>query len=479
MTLQELHDHLVPQFPAYAHKDMQTAVRVLAKTLHYPDPQHCPLDQFNQPLPSLYRRVETYLIDQGKSPHTIRNTKNNLSRLFRLAESYHLFSIKPLPLTPRYGYDTRPARPGSAASHNRGTHLPYKDWPPALQEAFTAFTTWATDHVVPEREASLRKRSSTIKRYRISFEAYFGFLHHTQHLTPLTFDHLFDITLVTAFVQWHVNEIHHRSTIVIGMFLRDLLALTRQYRPLPELRSQLAALRKTLPTPSPVYNKDDAWVPLSMLDEIGHALWPRKLPHQHRSGPKHPALRSALYAGFSLMFRLWTYIPYRQRNMREMQLGDNLHKDAQGKWRLTFRGEQLKVAVKRGRENIFDLPFPEALVPVLEDYLAIWRPLLLKKAGHPDTHVFLTLSGTPYQQDSLHLATARIVYSYTGKHWHPHIVRTIWATEWIRNGGDFFKAAIMLNDTLETVMSNYAHLRDENVAEEVFGVLDRRNGHGK
>lgn len=37
----------------------------------------------------------------------------------------------------------------------------------------------------------------------------------------------------------------------------------------------------------------------------------------------------------------------------------------------------------------------------------------------------------------------------------------------------------MLNDKLETVIANYAHLRDQNVAEEVYAMLDRRNGQGK
>ena len=62
--------------------------------------------------------------------------------------------------------------------------------------------------------------------------------------------------------------------------------------------------------------------------------------------------------GLSLMLRLWTFIPYRQRNMREMQLGKNLYQDAHGIWRIVFRGDELKVASKQGRPNVFDLPFP-------------------------------------------------------------------------------------------------------------------------
>ena len=164
--------------------------------------------------------------------------------------------------------------------------------------------------------------------------------------------------------------------------------------------------------------------------------------------------------------------------MREMYLGENLHKDPQGQWRITFRGEQLKIARRRGKENCFSVPFPPTLVPLLEEYLQLWRPFLLQ-SSHPSSAVFLTSQRTPYTKDYLGEKTSRYVYRYTGKHWHPHIVRTVWATEWIRNGGDFFKAAIMLNDKLETVIENYAHLRDENVAEEVYEVLDRRNGQGK
>src|SRR5215471_4879024 len=153
------------------------------------------------------------------------------------------------------------------------------------------------------------------------------------------------------------------------MFLQRLLALTNQYHPLPELREQLRALFKAVPFPGPTYNKEDAWVPLSTIEEIGRALWPRKQPHELRQDNKNPGRNTALHAGYSLIFRLWTYIPYRSRNIREMQLNENLHKKADGCWWITFRGEQLKVASKRGRPNIFDLPFPPALVPLLEAYL--------------------------------------------------------------------------------------------------------------
>jgi hypothetical protein len=56
-------------------------------------------------------------------------------------------------------------------------------------------------------------------------------------------------------------------------------------------------------------------------------------------------------------------------------------------------------------------------------------------------------------------------------------MRTIWATEWIQSSGDFMTAAIMLNDHLKTVIQNYAHLRDENVAENAYQWVQARINH--
>jgi hypothetical protein len=220
------------------------------------------------------------------------------------------------------------------------------------------------------------------------------------------------------------------------------------------------------------------------MEGIAEALWPRKKPEDLIVPSMHPPrlpTKTAVRASMSLLFRLWTYIPYRKRNIIDMQLGDNLHKDAEGHWRIRFQGEQLKIGLRNGRPNVFDLPFPPKLVPVLEDFLTLWRPYLVAKSPHPDheQHVFLTRWGKPYSSESFTAVTRNIVYRYTKQHWHPHIVRTVWATEMIHEGLDLLKVAKMLNDKLETVIATYAHLLDKNIAEEVYGLIDRRNGQGK
>ena len=68
-----------------------------------------------------------------------------------------------------------------------------------------------------------------------------------------------------------------------------------------------------------------------------------------------------------------------------------------------------------------------------------------------------------------------LVYRYTEKHWHPHTIRTVWTTEWIRKThGDFYTAAIMLNDRLETVIANYAHLLKDDMAEKAYRLIEER-----
>jgi hypothetical protein len=480
MTLHDLTEQLSPYFTPSVQKDLKTAVRVLAQALGHPEPKSCPVEACLQPLPQLYRMVETHLISHGKSPHTIRNTKNNLSRLFRLAELHGLFALLPVQPQRRFAFNEAiHVRSGGRGRWEMSRYaLPHRDWPLELQQAFAAFTKWATDPMVVGRDAKWKKRPSTITVYRKCFEMYFGYLYHHLQINPVTFDHLFQADLIKRFVDWHINERSKRTTMLVHQVVKFIQAIARQYHPNPQLVESLNALKKHLPTPRPYYNKNDAWVSLHQLKEVGLALWPSKSPTAIRGYGKHPGagLKFAGRAAISLMLRLWVHIPYRQRNMREMKLGQNLYQTPTGQWRIRFANEELKIATKRGQPNVFDLPFPPTLLETLQVYLTVWRPLLVR--SEETQEVFLNRYGQPFNRDPLANTVKGHVYSFTGRRWHPHLIRTTWATEWIQSSGDFMTAAIMLNDRLETVIQNYSHLRDENVAENAYEwVQGRVNGH--
>jgi hypothetical protein len=474
MLLLDLMEQILPEYTPSGQKDLKTAVRYLAQALGAADASRCSLDSSNRPLPELCRALKAHLRAEGKGHATIRNVNNHVRRMFRLAEAKSLFKLIPSTPPERLVKGHRPRRPGSPVMHD-GTNLPMRYWPRPTQMAFSAFTKWATDPVVEGRDAKWQKRPITVQAYRQGFEQYFGYLYHQRHLTKVSFKHLFELTLIRDFIHWHVNERHHRPTRTIQHFLRCLIAFTGQYHPMPELRRQLLDLKRSLPQAAPVYNKSDAWVPCAELRRIGEAIWPQHLPQLRPSWYKArccAGLTDATRAGKSLMLQLWTYIPYRQRNIREMELHRNLYKD-NGTWRIRFVGEQLKIARKRGRPNHFDLAFPPQLVQTLEEYLAIWRPIIAEITEDRFQHVFLTRWGTPFTASGLWYAMTRLVYSYTKKHWHPHIIRTTWTTEWLHDirPGDFHTAAIMLNDSYFTVINNYAHLLDDNAAENAYQLI--------
>jgi len=350
-------------------------------------------------------------------------------------------------------------------------YLNFANWPDRLRKDWDDFYRWSTDDYVEGRASSLKKKPISLHTsYRAVLESFYGYLVKEKAVSPsdLSFDQLRDFSLIHAFVDWHINTLHGKVTTKIYDALRTFKALTAQYFKDEALLEQLRTLAREIPRPVKTYNKEEVWVPLAELRKIGEAIWPAKKLADIRDG----GAGFARDAGLSLMVQLWSNIPYRQRNMREMELGKNLYKNTDGKWVLHFAGEQLKIAQKQGKENIFELPFPPRLVPLLEQYLEIWRPVLVRKGRDSGQHVFLNIHGRPYETNVLSTAVVSLVYRYTEKKMHPHLIRTIWATEYIKKTGDLYRAAVMLNDKLETVVANYSHLSLKGVAEHAYAVMD-------
>ena len=66
----------------------------------------------------------------------------------------------------------------------------------------------------------------------------------------------------------------------------------------------------------------------------------------------------------------------RLANVTGLELGRHLHRRGGGAWWLEIPAAQTKTQT----QTPIALPFPEALVPALEEYLARWRPQLARPA---------------------------------------------------------------------------------------------------
>lgn len=461
MNLMELFEALVSSFKMSQLKDIKSAVRMLARSLGFADAAKCPPEAYNRPVAQIMGVLEDYL--SGKGKHVVRNARNNVSRLYRIAIEQGVLVPSTTIISPRYDVKKRKLRPGSESVRHRGYYLKYDLWPEHAKRDFEDFREWSTKAFVSGRDAKCVKVAVTVNNYKHACAAYFGWMVNIEKISveELSFDLLFEVKKVEAFASWHINQLHKRPTEQLHKIIKCIRALSKSYRRLPQVVEQINKLLKSIPKPNPVYKKEDALVPLKIIDEIGMSLWPQQPPMRGGKGRKQ-----ASNAVKSLMLQLWACRPYRQRNIREMELDENLYKDKGGRWRIRFVAEGLKIKNIKGRINYFELTFPLHLEAKLEEYLNVWRPLLVKE-GATCKHVFVNNNGMPYTMNSLHDMVVNLVYRYVGGYFHPHIIRTAFTTEYIKDTGNIFQAAIMLNDTVETVLNNYTYMVDDSIAEEV------------
>lgn len=128
--------------------------------------------------------------------------------------------------------------------------------------------------------------------------------------------------------------------------------------------------------------------------------------------------------------------------------------------------------------------FPKDLVPQLEEFLTVWRPMLL---GNALPELFTTLAGRPYSSCTLNNAVRKTIYLHTGRATDVRQIRAIWATEFLKKTRDFVAAAEVLGDTVESVLHQNAHLHridsrllaDRFFALNVSSDLESRHPHGQ
>ena len=99
-------------------------------------------------------------------------------------------------------------------------------------------------------------------------------------------------------------------------------------------------------------------------------------------------------------------------------------------------------------------------IPILEEWLQVWRPKLPNAATSPC--VFLTSGGHSYDEASLRVGLSEAVSMYTGKRFFPHMVRTVWATEFLeRHPGAYDAVATALGDTVAVVIKTYQNIVEQ------------------
>lgn len=396
--------------------------------------------------------------------------------------------------------------------------------PAGLDQELTKYRDWSTREYQPYRRAKLKKREVSFNVHSRILLRLAGYLHHFRNLPKdeLTLTDLCKPEHLEAFVQWH-SEQHGKVTatckltITCVMVLIEYLNQKKKEPLLKRYAEEIREIDKTTGHVRTTRDKRTRVLSLAEIDSIGRSLYPAngkyyatRLLEGSDSSYNAPAdevdeglgqmnsLRNhAVRVLQSLLLQLLVRRPMRQRNLREMRYapnapanGQNLYLDGHGGWQMRFCGQELKVALRQGKENILEYDFPRSLRPLLDEWLTIWRPLLIRLQapqhrgaersqalgqGQGQEYVFLNGGGLPLTLENITRYIKRATYCYTRRAVNPHLIRSIFATEYIRDTRNVALAAYLLGDDIATVMKHYYDIfQNKALVPEVDDWLEKQ-----
>ena len=442
-------------------KDIQTSTRHYARALGKQTPEQCQHDDFLLAESVWKARLETYFasLDKKAGAETRRNTRTNLRFLFRTAHNAGIITTpQTLPLLHPNRYQHRKSSAQTSPYHDRWltAHrtsyvLSQHEWPANIQAA------WQT-HAVSRQ---LKTRQTTLTNYSHNLSSYIGFLINIEGLS-VQWDDLFDTSHLDRFIRWH-SQLHQVRITATGHKVAETLKILASQLNHPSLPT-LKGYCRDLPTPEPMHNKQQHEVTLRDLETIGlSALQDARKPTVNTSHVIHPGLHRAVQHQHALMLRLLVRIPLRSRNLREIQLDKNLYQDQHGSWHLHFSGSELKVDTRNGRTNEYHVNLTEycpELLDHLEEFLKVHRPRIPNSETSP--LLFLTRGGKPYMVESVRQELSVLVLRRSNKRFYPHLIRTIWASEYLATEKATVQvAAAMLGDTPQMVYKRYYETQEK------------------
>jgi integrase/transcriptional regulator with XRE-family HTH domain len=143
-------------------------------------------------------------------------------------------------------------------------------------------------------------------------------------------------------------------------------------------------------------------------------------------------------------------------------------------WRIQLQPAHLKTGDTK-QSRIYDVKISDWVKPLLDEYIEEYRETLL--AGKTSTYLLVGDEEGGIWESLGHTVrklTSRYIPGSPG--FGPHAVRHLVATAWLReHPGDFLTVSELLNDTLETVLKNYAHLRRDDSFARYDDYLNKGN----
>jgi hypothetical protein len=511
VTLQALLDALLKDnlIPNIRIGPIKTAIKQYATILGYSSPARCPCDVYLKP-----DKIRNRIIEENApeilGSHAVRNLKNNVSYILRKATELGIVSAIPAERLSSWKGSNKLLRP-ARNEHTTPEKYVLDAVPVSLRTEINAYEIWSTSISTRQRPKTLKKRRVTFENHCRTILLEAGYLVKFKGFNPVSIglSTLIDPLNAINYIEWCIEQ-QGRFTMGAESNLSRIISIARYlelsctssedvFRIQQQIR-ELRQFRAGLGTPTRVRDTEKRWLGINQLEMVGLSIYPlnsRRLKELSKSarfsvdrdlvnllGTEPTRFRIYAFRVLqSLIIRFLIRIPLRQRNLREMLWaptslgeGQNLYKK-DGRWRLRFRGDELKVSAVKGQPHNVVHDFPNELVELLEEWLHKWRPILIAGQSNLNKgkecqrnlqqYVFLNSRGTPLTCCQITRLVKSATFKFTGVCVNPHMFRNITATEIIKGTNNFEDAAYMLGDTVKTVIDRYAKLLDEDCGKRV------------
>jgi len=483
MTLEQLLQ-ITAQKASWARWKKQNAptmLKDLAGALGCTDPCQCDEQHYSRPLDVLLQVLTCQLAKLEKAPDRVRMERSLLRQLFHDAVKYGVLS--PLPKESEEKQLTNELPPPLQRSKlcpkfypqsfgDKVYAIPPDRWPKPIREWSDRCKDKGLQRGI--RMVTVDHRIQAIKNMIGYLVKERGFLLH-----KITIPDLYHVEHLEGYASWSQIRTGRKGlTTAAQQLFNGLIGLPEgPVGMAPEtwssMQDKVRALRREYRVAMAAHDKNLEITKISLqdLDAIGRALidqarQPLTATRKEKRTVR-PAVSRAISFRDGLMFLLITRVPMRQRAFREMTDKNLTRQD--DKWIIRFRETEKKVAYRKGKPDVWQVPFPVTLVGLLEEYLNIHRKVLTN--GVKTDFIFLGKNGAPLITEVAYSIFRQRAAQY-GKTFYPHLIRTLWPSTMARNAMDVRAVARMMDDSIQTIFEKYYVQSDGLVLDHAAEMIE-------
>lgn len=488
------HTWFVPSYKG----PLQSAVKKYAQALGH-DPRTCPPQVYHQ-ADEVVRDVLLKAANPDLLPRSIQAGINViLMFLHRAVQEDCLPPLKePIISWQQRGKTLRLVRiaqhrfRGPDGLDRKMTHYGLMPWPIELAHETYNYLAWCQPPVARDRPAKIRKTERSCLNVYKTVGQIAGYAVTVKGNTPerLTLRVLCDPVLLEDFAWWWIER-RQLSTKNLTRVLGEMKTIARYWLKDADLALAIVQifvrLREQAPA-QPVAKKRERWLSLEELNRIALSSNPindRQLkesararavkrhlldPDGHPRAPSHLQTREggfgvhslrfwATWAEMELIIRLLIHRPLRIGNICDMTF-NNLKATPDGGYALVFTKGEMKNG-KYLKEEEWRERFPTRLLPLLQQWLDLWRPRLLRPDGRDAAYVFLNSRGHHWTDATIHAKFSLTTWRFTQDRaggpvsWHPHMIRSTWPSEMLAAGLNPYIVRRIMGDSFRILERHY------------------------